>query len=75
MGDFPSGNPQSAVWLRGLDLNQRLQGYEPCELPAALPRVNSQEDRASNLRFNSLPNQTKNLGMKVIVRNTAFDCR
>jgi hypothetical protein len=20
-------------WLRGVDLNHRLQGYEPCELP------------------------------------------
>lgn len=26
-------------WLRVLDLNQRPQGYEPCELPTALTRV------------------------------------
>ena len=25
-------------WLRGLDSNQRPQGYGPCELPTALPR-------------------------------------
>ena len=26
------------LWLRGKDLNQRPSGYEPDELPTALPR-------------------------------------
>ncbi len=27
------------LWLRGRDSNPEPQGYEPCELPIALPRV------------------------------------
>lgn len=31
-------NSTVPIWVRGPDLNQRPQGYEPCELPTALPR-------------------------------------
>ena len=33
-----SGWKAVILWLRGLDLNQRPPGYEPDELPTALPR-------------------------------------
>lgn len=42
-----------ATWLRGLDSNQRPSGYEPDELPTALPRVIQNKGMANSSLYYS----------------------
>lgn len=51
-----------AIWLRRSDSNRRPQGYEPCELPTALPRHYVGEGEHPHLGFYELPDKEMKVG-------------